>query len=162
MLNADDRGRWYQDFFSCHLNLKPLVLFNTVGQPSQLGNELRSRITGFDITAWSLFLLFHFDILSSKGLQIGSIRLPCLLLLNIHPQLFEQMLYHLAESYKEGVFKKSKEGRERLVDIPDCLAAELEDHTHFMPNLALVEAWTFPFKAEPCAFQRLDGGCMAC
>jgi len=71
MLTADGCSRWYQDFFSCHLNSKTLVLLNTVGQPAQLGNELTFRITLFDITAWSLLLLFHFDILSSKGLQIG-------------------------------------------------------------------------------------------
>jgi integrase len=41
-------------------------------------------------------------------------------------------LYHVTESYKEGVFRKPKGGKPRFVDIPDFLVTELEAHVAFL------------------------------
>ncbi len=45
---------------------------------------------------------------------------------------FDRMLYHVTESYKEGIFRKPKGGKSRFADIPDFLAAELEAHVAFL------------------------------
>ena len=45
---------------------------------------------------------------------------------------FERMLYHVTESFKEGVFRKPKGGKSRFVDIPAFLAAELETHVAYL------------------------------
>jgi integrase len=45
---------------------------------------------------------------------------------------FDRMLYHVTESFKEGVFRKPKGGKSRLVDIPAFLAAELEAHVAYL------------------------------
>jgi integrase len=45
---------------------------------------------------------------------------------------FDRMLYHVTESFKEGVFRKPKGGKSRFVDIPAFLAAELETHVVYL------------------------------
>jgi integrase len=45
---------------------------------------------------------------------------------------FDRMLYHVTESFKEGVFRKPKGGKSRFVDIPAFLAAELEAHVAYL------------------------------
>jgi integrase len=66
-------------------------------------------------------------VMAFMGLRLGEA-----LALRLKHLDFERMLYHVTESYKEGVFRKPKGGKSRFVDIPDFLAAELEAHVAFL------------------------------
>lgn len=87
----------------------------------------RDRLMAVAQTTCPASMRMALMVMAFMGLRLGEA-----LALRLKHLDFDRMLYHVTESYKEGVFRKPKGGKSRFVDIPDFLAAELEAHVAFL------------------------------
>jgi integrase len=87
----------------------------------------RDRLMAVAQTTCPASMRMALMVMAFMGLRLGEA-----LALRLKHLDFGRMLYHVTESYKEGVFRKPKGGKSRFVDIPDFLAAELEAHVAFL------------------------------